>query len=165
MADSWEIATTSRNNLQGSNYESNTRLSNLLVNFHQNSLDFMRQLQRWVGTIDWWRWWPIMCLLARGYCSVNDPMRVTAEIWGPALSKTSGHQIKTEDVVILDLEERCVPEREKVLKPFLNKRRGLRFQSIRCQLTLDQSSSPSINIPNLSLQLPDEVQWVWMKIC
>ena len=28
----------------------------LLANFHPNSLDFIRQLQRWIGGIDWWRW-------------------------------------------------------------------------------------------------------------
>ena len=56
---------------------------------------------------------------------------------------------------------------ERVEKPSLNKRGGLRFQlshiwdqsliNIPCQLTLDQSS-PSINTTNSSLQLPDEVQ-------
>ena len=72
-------------------------------------------------------------------------------------SKTCGHQINTEDVVILDREERWFERgvREaiwkRVEKPFLNKHGGLRFQllhvcdqsliNIPCQLTLDQSSS------------------------
>ena len=36
----------------------------LLANFHPNSLDFIRQLQRWIGGIDWWRWL-VKCQLAR----------------------------------------------------------------------------------------------------
>ena len=38
------------------------------------------------------------------------------------------------------------------------------FKETECQLTLDQSSLP-ISTTNSSLQLPDKVQWVWMKIC
>ena len=36
----------------------------LLADFHPNSLDFIRQLQRWIGGIDWWRWL-VKCQLAR----------------------------------------------------------------------------------------------------
>ena len=84
----------------------------LLANFHPNSLDFIRQLQRWIGGIDWWRW------LVK--CQKH--------------SKTSGHQIDTEDVIIIDREERWFERGvreaiwERVEKPSLNKRRGLRFQ-------------------------------------
>ena len=94
-------------------------------------------------------------------------------------SKSTGHKINTEDVVILDREERWfergVKEAiyERVEKPSLNKRGGLRFQlshawnqsliNIPCQLTVDQSSpiNPTGNTDsdtNSSLHLPDEAQ-------
>ena len=81
-------------------------------------------------------------------------------------SKTSGHQIDTEYIVILDREElwfeRGVQEAiwERVEKPSLNKHGSLIFQlshawdqsliNIPCQLTHDQSSSPSILPTHLS---------------
>ena len=87
-------------------------------------------------------------------------------------AKTSGHQIDTEDVTILDREERWFERGvreaiwERVEKPSLNKRGGLRFQlshawdssiiNIPCRLTRDQSLI-KINT-GASLQLPDEVQ-------
>ena len=80
----------------------------------------------------------------------------------------------------MDCEERCfergVKEAiyERVEKPSLNKRGGLRFQlshawnqsliNIPCQLTVDQSSSPinptgnTDSDTNSSLHLPDETQ-------
>ena len=89
-------------------------------------------------------------------------------------SKTSGHQIDTEDVVILDREERWFERGvlgaiwERIEKPSLNKHGRLRFQlshawdqsliNIPFQLTCDQSSSPSINTTKSSMQMPDEVQ-------
>ena len=85
-------------------------------------------------------------------------------------TKRSGHDIDTEDVVILDREERWFERGvreaiwERVEKPSLNKHGGLRFQlshawdqtliNIPCQLTRDHQ----INTTNSSLQLPDEVQ-------
>ena len=48
------------------NHESNTGYSLLTCKFYPNSLDFIRQLQRWIGGIDWWRWL-VKCQLARNF--------------------------------------------------------------------------------------------------
>ena len=45
----------------------------LLANFHPNSLDFIRQLQRWTGGIDWWRWL-VKCQLARNIDQYSLPI-------------------------------------------------------------------------------------------
>ena len=44
----------------------------LLANFHPSSLDFIRQLQRWIGGIEWWKWL-IKCQLARDIDHITLP--------------------------------------------------------------------------------------------
>lgn len=85
-------------------------------------------------------------------------------------AKTTGHQIDPKDVVILDREERWFERGvreaiwERVEKPSLNKRGGLRFQLSHAWnqsiavIPRRLSREQSINIGSTPLQLPDEVQ-------
>ena len=56
----------------------------LLAKFHPNSLDFIRQLQRWIGGIDWWRWL-VKCQLARNIDQLLVPNVWQLESEAPAL--------------------------------------------------------------------------------
>ena len=56
----------------------------LLANFHPNSLDFIRQLQRWIGCIDLMEMTGQVSI-GKEYWSVIGPKHVTTGIWDPAL--------------------------------------------------------------------------------
>ena len=120
-------------------------IASLLANFHPNSLDFIRQLQRWIGGIDWWRWL-VKCQLARNMDQWLIPSMWQLKSEAPSLFK-DGFSTRSQMASRTPCSKHCSS-----------------WSRIITFLTLDQSS-PSVNTTNSSLQLPDEVQWVRMKIC
>ena len=108
----------------------------LQSNIHPLSFDFFRQLQRWIGNIDW------NCQLVTCQLPKNIDQWLVPSMWSIFLANWH-----VTSQLAIDLSH-------------------VNWQGIliTCQLTCDKSTTP-INTINPSLQLPEEIQWDWTKIC